>query len=550
MTTVDVLERGRRSFAAGRWADACAHLADADREAPLEPADLERFAAAAYLTGREADSVALWERAHHLLAGRGDAARAARCAFWLAFQLLNGGDAARGGGWLARAGRLLDGAGRDCAEHGYLLVAAGQRRVVGGDAEEGRALAARAAGIGERFDDLDLVVLARQIEGRALIRLGRTAAGVSLLDEVMVAVTAGEVSPIVAGNVYCSLIEACGETLDVRRATEWTRALTRWCESQPGLDPFRGQCLVHRAEIMQLHGAWPDAAEELRRARAVFEGRPGDPAAGAAHYRHAELLRLRGRFGEAEELYRTASRLGREPQPGLALLRLAQGRTGAASAAVRRVAGEESDPGSRAGTLTACVEIMLAAGDVPAARAAADELAGLAADLGAPLLRAAAGQARAAVLLAEGDAGAALAEARRAWAGWRELDVPYESARVRVLIGLACRRLGDEDGAAMELDAARWIFQQLGAAPDIAAVDALSGAPAAGVLTARETEVLALVATGRTNRAIAADLFLSEKTVARHVSNILGKLGLPSRAAATAYAYEHDLHRSAHPGSG
>ncbi|MEU8122438.1 LuxR C-terminal-related transcriptional regulator [Spirillospora sp. NPDC049024] len=546
MTTGDALELGRSSFAGGRWAEACAHLSAADQEAGLEPADLERFATAAYLIGRDADSAALWERAHRSLAGRGETARAARCAFWLAFQLLSGGDAALVGGWLARAERLLDDGGHDGAERGYLMVAAAQQRVVEGDEEGGGALAARAADTGERCAEPDLVILARQVRGRALIRQGRAAEGVALLDEVMVAVTAGEASPIVAGNVYCSVIEACEETLDVRRATEWTRALTRWCESQPDLEPFRGQCLVHRAEIMQLHGAWPDAVEELRRACEVFGRRTGDPAVGAAYYRRAELDRLRGRHAEAEELYRTASRWGREPQPGFALLRLAQGRTDAASAAIRRAAGERPDPGSRAGVLAACVEIMLAVGDVPAARCAADELAGIAAELGAPLLRATAGQARGAVALAEGDARAALAELRRAWTGWRELDVPYESARVRVLIGLACRALGDEDGAGMELDAARWIFRQLGAAPDTARVEALSGRRAAGVLTARETEVLALVATGRTNRAIAADLFLSEKTVARHVSNILGKLGLSSRAAATAYAYEHDLHRSAH----
>lgn len=427
-------------------------------------------------------------------------------------------------------------------------MAAGQRRVVGGDAEEGRALAARAAGIGERFDDLDLVVLARQIEGRALIRLGRTAAGVALLDEVMVAVTAGEVSPIVAGNVYCSLIEACGETLDVRRATEWTRALTRWCESQPGLDPFRGQCLVHRAEIMQLHGAWPDAAEELRRARAVFEGRPGDPAAGAAHYRHAELLRLRGRFGEAEELYRTASRAGpRTPTRA----RAAPARSGADG---RGVGGrpprrrEESDPGSRAGTLTACVEIMLAAA---ASRPPVPPPTSCRASPPISARRCCA-RRRPGAGRRPARGGRRRGRARRGAPGVGGLARAGRPVRVGAGPGpdrAGVRRLGDEDGAAMELDAARWIFQELGAAPDIAAVDALSGARR-GVLTARETEVLALVATGRTNRAIAAELFLSEKTVARHVSNILGKLGLPSRAAATAYAYEHDLHRSAHPGRG
>jgi ATP/maltotriose-dependent transcriptional regulator MalT len=320
--------------------------------------------------------------------------------------------------------------------------------------------------------------------------------------------------------------------------------LTAWCAAQPDLVPYRGQCLLHRAELLQLRGAWPDALEEASRAYQRFLQPTAHPAAGAAAYQQAELHRLRGETAEAEEAYRRASRWGREPQPGLALLRLGQGQPGAARAAIRRALDEATDRADRCRLLPAQVELALAGGDLAAARAAADELALAAGELDAPLLRATATAAQGEVQLAEGDARAALGALRAAAAAWRELEAPYEAARARVGVGLACRALGDQDSAAMELDAARWAFQRLGAAPDLARLDALAGpdpAGAAGGLTAREVEVLRLVATGRTNRAIAGELVLSERTVDRHVSNILTKLGVASRAAATAWAYEHQL---------
>ncbi len=561
MTGLDLLDRGRQAVAQRRWREAYAELSAADRELTLEAADLEQLAMSAYLLGRDGESVDILGRAHQAFLGLGETARAARCAFWLAFALLNKGEHARGAGWIARARRLLEEGQLDCVERGYLLLPHGRQLVAEGRFVEAEAAFAEAASVGERFGDQDLVCLGRQGSGRALIRLGETTQGVALLDEVMVAVTAGELSPPIAGTIYCSVISACVEMFDMRRAQEWTDALAAWCAAQPELVAYRGLCLVHRAEIMRLHGVWPDAFDEAQRACACLSEPPGQMGAGAAFYQLAELHRLRGEFDKAEDAYRQASELGRTPQPGLALMRLAQGRVDVAKAAVCRVLDEIQDPRSRCAVLAACVEIMLStseADDLLKARRGADELSAIAGDarFDTTFVRALAAHATGAVRLAEGDAKAALTSVRAAWTLWRELAAPYEAARAGVLIGLACRALGDVDSWQMELDAACRVFRQLGAVPDAACVEKLrentnagkdaggsaaSADATAGGLTAREVQVLKLIASGKTNRAIADALDISEKTVARHVSNIFTKLDLSSRAAATAYAFQHHL---------
>lgn len=524
--------------------DAFESLSRADRLAPLGPEDLELLATSAAMIGRDDDYVSVLERAHRAHLDDGETPRAVRCAFWMGANLMIRGEMGPATGWLARAQRLLEREERDCVEQGYLLVPLMMGQEEEGDYEAAYATALDAAAIAERFGEADLLALALHQQGRVLTKQGKVEDGLRLLDEAMVAVTAGELSPIVTGLIYCSVIEGCQQVYELRRAGEWTAALTRWCDEQPQMVSFTGRCLVHRAEIMQLHGAWPDALEEARRAGERFAQVMDQTAVGESFYRQGEIHRLRGDLGLAEEAYRDASRYGWEPQPGLALVRLAQGDSGAAAAAIRRVVGETSEPLMRAGLLPTYVEIMLVVGDSEEARSACRELEEITEDHRSGMLGAMVAHARGAVALANGDAWAALVSLRHASQVWQELEAPYEAARVRVLVGLACRALGDDDTAALELEAACGVFEELGAAPDLARVDSLTRRAASAHiqgLTPRELQVLRLVAAGETNKAIAAELVLSERTVDRHVSNIFTKVGVSSRAAATAYAYEHQL---------
>ena len=534
---IDEIAAARDAFVRQAWKDAYAGFRAADEaRAQLDAEDLERLAVCAFMIGKAEESADAWARAHSQWLRLRDVRRAARCTFWLVLDLLTRGERAQARGWLARAQHVLDAATGSCAEEGLLLVLIGRLRVHERDIDGAYDAASRAAGLARRFDDSELHVFSRLILAQVVATRGDAAAATALFDEIMVAVTVGDVAPIGVGTVYCAVIEGCRHLLDLGRAREWTHALSRWCDAQPDLVAFRGTCLVHRVELLRLGGAWSEATAEAERA---CEWRMG-----AAFYQLAELHRLRGRFAEAEAAYRHASEYGHTPEPGLPLLRLAQGQRAAAQAAIRRALGEPQPPYRRADLLAAGVEIMIDGSDLQTARAAADELVAMTTRSEARYLRALAAHAMGSLLLAEGEARGALKSLRHAWMDWQDIDAPWEAARVRLLLGVTCRELGDEEAAQLEFDAAQRVFERLAAAPDLARVSALRRAPCARsdcTLTRRERQVLALIATGLTNRAIADALAISDRTVDRHVSNILTKLDLPSRSAATAYAYERGL---------
>lgn len=538
---MDTLELARESYKSRTWADAYRLLSLADQTTPLGVEDLERLAISAYLTGRDDDFLSILGRAHDTYLKIGDPVSGARCAFWMGLSLLLRGKMARASGWLARARRLLG--DRDCVEQGYLLLPIAEQNLAEGNCNLSYTAASDAVVIGNRFGDTDLIACACHVQGRVLIQQGQVKSGLALLDEAMVLVTGGNLSPIVTGLIYCSVIEACQQVYALSRASEWTSALSRWCEQQPELVAFTATCLVRRAEIMQLRGDWAEAIEEAEKACLRFSKELDRKPPAAAFYQQAEVYRLRGEYEAAEEAYEKASRGGCEPQPGFALLRMAQGKVDIAGASIRRVESMTAGKLDRARLLPAYVEIMLALDEIREARTACGELDAIAEAFNTDVLGAMACQTRGAVELAEGDAQAALGSLQKAEQIWQEIQVPYREARVRELIGLACDTLGDVDGARLELDAARAIFERLGAVPDLKRVESLSPATLGPVhgLTPRELEVLRLVATGKTNKAIAETLFLSEKTIDRHLSNIFTKLDVHSRTAATAYAYEHKL---------
>ena len=539
----DALDQGRECYERRAWLDAWRALSVADWHTRLDGADLERLAMSAYLLGRDDEYLDALDRAHGAHLSAGENLPAVRCAFWLGFRLLMRAETGRATGWLSRAQRLLERQTDECAERGYVMLPLVEQQLDATEFETAYATAASAAEIGERCADADLIACARHQQGRIRLQQGQLERGLALLDEVMIAVTAGELSPLVTGLMYCSVIQACQVVYAFGRAREWTAALARWCDEQPGMVAFTGVCRVHRAEIMQLRGAWQDAIEEAQRARESSQGFD-QRATAAALYQEAEVHRLRGEFAAAEDGYRRASECGCDPQPGLALLCAAQGRADAAAGAIGVALRATTERLKRARLLPAAVEILLEAGDVDAARRACEELEDIAGSFDSGELDAIAASARAALELATGDAQAALVSSRRAAQVWQRNEAPYMAARARALAGLACRALGDTEGARLELDAARLGFERLGAAPDLARLDSLADAAAASRphgLTARELQVLRLVAAGKTNKAIAAELFLSEKTIDRHVSNIFAKLDVASRAAATACAYEHKL---------
>ncbi|MBM6620905.1 DNA-binding response regulator [Micrococcaceae bacterium RIT802] len=544
MSEAAALGLARTACAERSWAEAHRHYCAADLAEGLSSADLESFAQVCALVGNDDGCVSLLDRAYHQRLEHAEREQAAECAFWLGFNLMNQGQMGPAGGWLGRAENLASPESSGSPLRGLLILPAALQALMQGDGATALALFSQAQDVGRSSGQPELLALSGLGIGQSKIAVGECAAGLAKLDEVMVAVAAGEVSPIVSGLVYCAVIIACHDTFDVRRAAEWTGALSRWCDAQPDLVPFRGECLVHRAQILILNGEWHEATKQVDLACHRLATPPGQPGIGMAYYESGELHRLRGEYAAAENSYRRASACGHEIQPGFALLRLAQGRVDAALSGISRALEEPGQEPQRPRALAVFVEIALAAGHVAHARAAADELVGVAAGGDARLLQAMSKQAIGEVLLAEGRPREALDELRRASDIWRGLGAPYQGARVRVLQGGCCRELGDLDAAHMEFDAAAAVFGQLGATPEAKAVQDMvtsSVVTEPGGLTQREIQVLRAVATGSTNREIAEVLFLSEKTIARHLSNIFSKLDISSRSAATAYAYQQGL---------
>jgi DNA-binding CsgD family transcriptional regulator len=504
-----------------------------EEEVGLAAEDLERLAVAASVTGHEDQVVSLRERAHEQYLGRGMVDAAVRCAFWIGFHLQNRGDVAQASGWAARVRRLAP-VDPDALTPTLMQMPDAVVAMYSGDAAVALPTFDEAGRRAAQQRDVDIFVLAGLGRGRCLAQLGRDEESWAALDEIMLQVVAGKTAPQVAGLAYCSVIGMCLDRYELRRAQEWTQALTEWITDQQGLVPYRGTCLVHRAEILQLHGAWAEAALEATTACDRL-AESGEPGLGLGHYRIGELARLRGDLVLADQAFQQAAALGSEVQPGLALLRLAQGRPEAAAAGLDRALVEYSDADRRPALLGARVEVALKTADLPTAQAAVAQLERYARADGPAYLCGLAEQACGAVLLADGDARGALPRLRRAWSLWQQVEAPYEAARARLLVADACRARGDEDAARSALDA-------LGATGDLAALDTAASGP----LSPREREVLQLLSTGATNRSIAGRLFLSEKTVARHVSNIFVKLDVSSRAAATSYAYEHGLAATTH----
>ena len=534
---------GRRLFAEASWREAHDALTASDSASPLAADDLEMLGRSAYMLGQDEAYVDALERAFRAHLEDRSSSAAVRCAFWIGHSLLFRGQPATAVGWFARAERLIESEPTDDAR-GYALVGRLLERLMDGDAAGALETASEIVEIGQRCADDDLVAIGLMEQGHALVRLGTVEDGVRLIDESMIAVTSGELSPIVAGIVYCNTIAFCRGIYELRRVREWTVALTRWCERQPDMIAHQGVCLVHRAEIMTMSGAWEEALEELRLCGEQFtSGALNQRALGDAAYLEGEVHRLRGEFELAEEAFGRASRFGRDPQPGLSLMRLSQGNTDAAAASIRRAVSEAPRGLPRVALLPAYVEIMLATDDVEAAASASRELSDVADEQGSEAIVAMASHARGALALVERDAQTALVELRRAAQGWQELGALHTSARVRVLVAQACQQMGDVDTSVLELRGVRDIFGELGARPDLAALDSLLQPedPDGHGLSAREREVLRFVATGKSNREIAAALVLSQHTVARHLQNIYTKLGVSTRTAAGAFAHEHHL---------
>lgn len=535
-----LLESARAEFARGDWGAAYSAWSVVDPDV-LSAEELEDFAVAAELTGHHDDTVNALQRAFRKSQEAADLGRSVRCAFRITMTAQVHGESALARGWTSRAESLVADVD-DGVELGWVDFLRMFRALGAGDFATAGSCADKVTDRGRRYDEPDLTALGLCSQGRMALYSGRVAEGLALLDESMIRVIAGEASPVVAGHVYCTAIEGCQEISDFGRVAEWTAALERWCAAQPGLLTFTGQCAVHRGQLLRLHGEWQQALEEFEHATRRYQEVNAPDAAGLAAYEAGEVLRLRGDHAEADAAYERAADRGFDPQPGLALLWTSRGQGAAALAAVQRLLMEADGPVQRCRLLPAAVEVLLDAGKGDQTRQLTAELDELAGHFGCVWLEAAAAHAHGAVELAAGDPAGALPYLRKAQQLWARAEATYERGQARLLTGRALAGLGDTESSRRELEAARTVFRQIGARP--AADDAerlLAPASLPAGLTAREAEVLRLVASGRSNAQIAADLVLSEKTVARHLSNIFTKLDVRSRTAATAFAFEHGM---------
>lgn len=546
------LEDARNAVADRRWLDAYENLSRIDQAKALSAGNLELLATAAFLCGSREDCRQARLRAYQIQVGTGDYRRAARSALRIGLEELDTADIAEASGclptslsscsaWASQASTLLE-REEECAEHGWLLIPAAYGQLaIEGNPEQAAEGAELATNIGRRFADAELRALAGTIHGRALVRLRGGDTGIGLLDEAVSLVIGDEVSPPIAGIVLTSAVDIAEERFDLQRWGEWVEALAGWCDQQQGMVAFKARSFAQRAKLSRLRGSWIEALKWSKRAveHPISDADP--PAAAVALYEQGEVMRLRGEFAAAEAAYSQVARRGRDPQPGLALLRRAQGNADAASSSIGRALTESDDRLQRVRLLPAQVEILLDVDDLAAASNAAMELAVIADHHHSPLVEATAQQTAGRLALAKNDPVTALASLRQACRVWRHFELPYEDGHGRLLMARGCRMLGDDDTASLELEVARRIFTRLGADPDVRIVDDYVPREASHGLTRRELQVLRLLATGMTNRAIADELVVSPRTIDTHVTNIFTKLGVSSRSSATAYAYQNNL---------
>jgi tetratricopeptide (TPR) repeat protein len=433
----DPLQAGRDALARHDWREAFELLSRADSEGSLAGADLEALALAAFFAARGGVDVDVKERAFKVYQAEGNDLRAAYLAIDLARGYGYAGKPSIASAWTRRAERLLEGDGETYV-HGYLALVRSEAASMAGDVESALALAERATEIGNRGTDLDLKAFALSNLGALKIAAGATQDGFALMEEASISAVSGELSPFTSGVTACRMISTCRDLTDYRRASEWIEATERYCERQ-AVSGFPGICRIHRAEVAAVGGAWERAEQELERATTELAGFNAPPQADG-YYAIGDIRRLKGDFEGAEAALREAHAGGRSPQPALALIRLAQGKVGAAAAAINAAVAEQTrDQWARARLLPAQVEIAIAAGDVARARAAADDLTGVVVGYPSPALEAGRGVALARVLLAEGDAAGAVPALRAAVRGWREVGAPYEVARARAVLARALR---------------------------------------------------------------------------------------------------------------